>query len=213
MSDTFLLHNYLQKSPKYKEALSKRISSTFLKKGEYIYKPSVEVNVAYEVVSGVVKIGSYSKDGEECIYDVLKQGDVFGNLRYLDVDFHEFAKCLSDVQLRLYDLPFYKSIVLQDTNIAEWFNQYIVRRWCRVETRFFTVISEDILTRIQRLQRDLNFMVHDGAGKMATIFSLLSQKDIADLTGSTRQSVAQIFKKINNKHEAIKLKRDAFEIF
>ncbi|PTB96605.1 Crp/Fnr family transcriptional regulator [Marivirga lumbricoides] len=212
MSNNFLLYNYLQKSPRYKEKISERISSLFFKKGDYIYKPSEELYTAYELVKGVVKVGSYSKDGNECVYDILKPGDIFGNLHYLDGNFQEFTKCLTDVELRLYDLVFYKRIVIQDYNIAEWFNQYIVRRWCRAETRFFTTISEDILTRIKRLYKEFNYTIKDANGKEVNIFALFSQKDIADLTGSTRQSVAQTFRKIENKQESLKMEMDTVKM-
>lgn len=212
MSDNFSLYDYLQQSSKYKGILSERISTLYFKKGEYIYKPSEELYTAYELVKGAVKVGSYSKDGTECVYDILRPGDIFGNLHYLDGNFQEFAKCLTDVQLRLYDLVFYKRIVVQDFNIAEWFNQYVVRRWCRAETRFFTTISEDILTRIKRLYKEFNRPINDANGKVVNIFSLFSQKDIADLTGSTRQSVAQAFRKIEYKHEALKMDIDTVKM-
>jgi CRP-like cAMP-binding protein len=208
----FKLYEHLTHSTKYRSSLQDRVSNLELKKGDYVYKPSEELFTAYEVVKGALKIGSYAKDGTECTFEILKPGDVFGDLHYLDGNFQEFAKCLSNVQLRLYDLVFYKRIVVEDHEISEWFNQYIVRRWCRSETRFFTIISEDIMTRVQRLYREFNQEIFDANGKSVNIFESLTQKDIADLTGATRQSVAHVFKKINENPDLLFMKMDTVKL-
>lgn len=208
----FKLYDHLTHSNKYKQSLEDRVSILELKKGDYVYKPSEELYTAYEVVKGTLKIGSYAKDGTECTFEILKPGDIFGNLHYLDGNFQEFAKCLSNVQLRLYDLVFYKRIVVEDHEILEWFNQYIVRRWCRSETRFFTIISEDILTRVQRLYREFNKEIFDAKGKSVNIFETFTQKDIADLTGATRQSIAQVFKKIHEHPDLLYMKMDTVKL-
>ncbi len=208
----FNLYDHLTRSNKYKESLDDRVSSLELRKGDYVYKPSEELYTAYEVVKGSLKIGSYAKDGTECTFEILKPGDVFGNLHYLNGNFQEFSKCLSNVELRLYDLVFYKRIVVEDHNISEWFNQYIVRRWCRSETRFFTIISEDILTRVQRLYREFNIEILDARGKSVNIFETLTQKDIADLTGATRQSIAQVFKRIQKNPDLLYAKMDPVKL-
>lgn len=210
--NSFKLFEYLNHSPKYQGAIGERITSLTFKKGEYIYKPSEELYKAYEIVKGAVKIGAYSREGNECIYEILQPGDVFGNLHYLDGNFQEFAKCISNVELRLYDLVFYKRIAIEDHNISEWFNQYVVRRWCRSETRLFTVVSEDIITRVQRLYREFNKEILDSQGKSFNIFESFTQKDIADLTGATRQSIAQIFKKIDRKPELRHMKMDTVKL-
>jgi CRP-like cAMP-binding protein len=59
-----------------------------MRKNTYIYKPPNE-RFIYEIVSGAVKLGSYSEHGEEFVHDILHK-DFFGNLRYLNGQFFDF---------------------------------------------------------------------------------------------------------------------------
>lgn len=208
MSKTFELFDYLNKREQYKNCFHRHIKIAGFKKGEYIYKPSEEPHIIYEVISGTVKVGNYAIDGTEHCYDILKPGDFFGNYRLLDGNFQEFAKPLTSVKVRQYELQFVKKLFSTDIEISELFTKYVVRRWSRAETRFFTVISEDTFVRIKRLYREFNIKIKDAEGKYVNIFSLFSQKDIADLTGSSRQTVAHIFKRINKDYQALLLDLD-----
>ncbi|WP_375580670.1 Crp/Fnr family transcriptional regulator [Marivirga tractuosa] len=208
MAKTFELFDYLNQHEQYKNCFQKHISIAKFKKGEYIYKPSEEPHIIYEVISGTVKVGNYAIDGTEHCYDILKPGDFFGNYRLLDGNFQEFAKPLTSVKVREYDLAYIKKLIFTDIHISELFTKYIVRRWSRAETRFFTVISEETSVRIKRLYREFNVKIKDADGKSVNIFSLFSQKDIADLTGSSRQTVAHIFKKVNKDYQSLLLELD-----
>lgn len=205
---SFSLYEYLKNSPRHQYHLADNVREMYVKKGEYIYRPSEDIYTMYEIIKGVVKIGSYSKDGSEIVYEVLKPGDFFGNMHYLDGNFQEFSKAASCLHLRQYDLVFYKYLIENEPQPSEWFNKYVVRRWCRAETRFFTVVAEDILTRIQRLYKEFNKDVMDAKGNMVNVFSLLSQKEIGDLTGSTRQTIAQVFRQIKKCPELIYASND-----
>jgi CRP-like cAMP-binding protein len=198
----------LNQHERYKNYLKKHVSTCEFKKGKYIYKPSEEPHMIFEVISGTVKVGNYAIDGTEHCYDILKPGDFFGNYRLLDGNFQEFAKPLTSVKLRQYELSYIKKLIFADIQISELFTKYIVRRWSRAETRFFTLISEDTSVRIKRLYREFNVKIKDADGKSVNIFCLFSQKDIADLTGSSRQTVAHIFKKLNKDYAALLLDLD-----
>lgn len=173
-----------------------QVSYLKVAKGEYVYLPHNDLPGMYEVLAGVVKIGGYSPVGEEIVYDVLKPGDFFGNLRYFKEGpvFREFAKALTDTALRLYNLPFFKSTVVKDERMAEWFNVYVVSRWCRIEGRFFSINANTPSVRIAALERELGTSVEDASGRQYIVFELLSQKDIAHLTGTTRQTVASVLR-------------------
>lgn len=174
-----------------------QVSYLKVAKGEYVYLPHGDLNGMYEVMTGVVKIGGYSAGGEEIVYDILKPGDFFGNLRYFKEGpvFREFAKALTETTVRLYNLSFFKSTIVKDESMAEWFNVYVVSRWCRIERRFFSINANNPSVRIATLERELNALIEDASGRQYIIFELLSQKDIAHLTGTTRQTVASVLRK------------------
>lgn len=165
-----------------------------LNKDLLLYQPPQRITPIYELVKGVVKIGTYSRDGEEICYDVLKPGDFFGNLQYLNGQFSEFAKTLTPVVLRSYDVDFFKKITTQIPDVASWFSYQLVSRWCRAEDRLFAVRSLSAQEKVQRILKQFQEQIEDGTGKNHSLVNLLTLQDMADLTGMTRQTVSKVIK-------------------
>lgn len=183
------LYDYLKKSGKYD--LNEVVRELEYGKGEYVYLPGEAGNFMYEVVNGVVKIGSYSEDGKETVYEVLSKGDFFGNLQYLDdVPFFEFSKTLTPTTIRRYKLSFYKEIIVHDPPASEWFNITTVLRWSKSERKLFHSRQADIHGKLRFVYELYNFDSMDAKGKIHHVFSLLSMKDLGDLIGTTRQTVS-----------------------
>ena len=174
----------------------KRFSSvrTF-KKGELIYIPGEILHHMFEIVEGAVKLGSYSEDGEEVIYDVLSKGDFFGNLKYLNGQFFEFSKVLADTKVRFYDLAFFKEAIVSDHEISDWFHYYLVKRWCSAELKIVKINAKNVMEKLQFLYDRFGYTIEDANGKKFVLFDLLTKKDLGDIIGATRQTVASSLKK------------------
>ncbi len=187
---SFSLYEYLTTSDTYD--IQRETRELSFNKGEVVYLPGDTLHCMYEVVAGAVKIGSYSEDGDEIVYDVLHQGDFFGNLKYLDSGhFFEFAKSITRSKLRTYDLSFFRKIIVHDSNVSEWFNYYIVHRWNRTERKLFFVNNKDTETRLNYLYSLLDVSIQDKDGCLHRLIDLLSQTDIGNLIGVSRQTVSK----------------------
>lgn len=163
-----------------------------LEKGHLIYQPPQRITPIFEIVSGAVRIGSYSPEGEEVCYDILKPGDFFGNLNCLGGQFSEFAKTLSPVKLRAYDVDFFKETIYNNPKLAAWFFKELVRRWCRAEDRLFAVRSLDATEKVKRILPYFQDQITDPDGKTNPLLKLITFQDLADLTGLTRQTVSKV---------------------
>ena len=75
----------------------------------------------------------------------------------------------------------------------------MVRRWCRAETKLFANASLSPTERVKKLLQQYRQEVTIDMRKSVPIHTLLTQKDIANLTGLTRQTVAQITKNMHVK--------------
>ncbi|WP_158839041.1 Crp/Fnr family transcriptional regulator [Polaribacter sp. L3A8] len=166
-----------------------------VKKNGYIYLPSNKDNYIYEVVSGGVKLGGYSDDGDSFIYEVLPSTEFFGNLKYLNGQFQEYAKALVDSKIRLYNLDFFKTLIVTNPIITNWFISYLVKRWCSAELKLKNIKEKQIEEKITALQKQLNIEIIDTKGTPYLLFNVLSKKDMGDLIGVTRQTVASILEK------------------
>lgn len=168
-------------------------------KGTVIYQPGDEQAHIHLIEKGVVKIGSYSPDGDRVVYDVLQPGEFFGDLRYLgnSVEFFEFAKAVTSVTVLLVSLPFFKHRIVHDPVLSDWFNSSVVRRWWKAETRLLHMTRGDIEARLDNLRKEYDKDVRDGEGRRHNVLSLLSHQTIADLTGTTRQTVSRKLKDVS----------------
>lgn len=168
----------------------------FVEKGISLYRPPEKITPIYQIKSGLVKIGGYSEDGREVCYDVLKEGEFFGNLRYLDGQFSEFAKVLTPVYLRKFDSDYFKYLIVHEPDVSEWFNKQVVKRWCRAEERLFAIRSLSPEERVNRICKYYSQEIVIGQGRKVKAIQVISIQDIADLTGLTRQTASKILKSI-----------------
>lgn len=176
------------------EAISRFVTTVEFEKGVLLYQPPQRITPIYEIVKGAVRIGTYSPSGMEVCYDILKPGEFFGNLRYLNGQFSEFAKSLSSVILREYDPDFFKKIIVFEPSISEWFNIQVVKRWSRAEDRLFAVRSLNASDKVRRILSDFQGLLEDASGRSFNLMKLVTLQDIADLTGLTRQTVSKVLK-------------------
>ncbi|MFN3999185.1 Crp/Fnr family transcriptional regulator [Algoriphagus sp.] len=174
-------------------AVSERLLEMItLEKGHFLYQPPQRITPMYEIVSGAVKIGAYSPEGEEVCYDILKPGDFFGNLDLLNGQFCEFSKTLTPTKLRVYEVDFFKQLVTSQPKLAEWFIKELVIRWCRAEDRLFAIRSLDPEEKVKRILPHFQDQIIDAFGNSVILRKLVTLQDIADLTGLTRQTVSKV---------------------
>lgn len=175
--------------------LEKLVTEYTIGKNDYIYCPSSNQNTIYEIVDGAVKLGSYSDSGEEYVYDVLHHCDFFGNLKYLNSQFFEFSKALVSTRIRAYPLPFFKQVIVEYPVISEWFISYVVKRWCISEKKLGRIKENNTSKKISFLRSYFDVRVRDSKGSEFLLYDLLTQKDLGDLVGATRQTIAAALKK------------------
>ncbi|MEB2774138.1 Crp/Fnr family transcriptional regulator [Algoriphagus sp. D3-2-R+10] len=188
----FSPYNFLSSSNP--EALSRFVTTLEVDKNYIFYKPPQRVTPIYEIVKGAVRIGTYSSSGNEVCYDILRPGEFFGNLRYLNGQFSEFSKSLTSVLVREYDADFFKRIIVYDPPVSEWFNIQLVKRWCRTEDRLSAVRSQNAVDKVKKTIADFDQVLEDGSGKSFNLKKIVTLQDIADLTGLTRQTVSKTIK-------------------
>ncbi|WP_164675222.1 Crp/Fnr family transcriptional regulator [Anditalea andensis] len=177
------------------------VSERFYKKGEYIYMPPAKPNEMFQLELGVIMIGSYSPVGEEVCYDILYQKEIFGNMRYLNGQFSEFAKAATDCKLITYELQFYKWMIVHEPIASEWFNKMAVSRWCRMENRLFKVCTLTPAQRLLELYNELKLEATDAQHKKVDLPSILSDTEIGQLCGLSRQTVSKLLKSYQRVHK------------
>jgi len=179
---------------KHDSRIAEHILVRKYKKGAYIYAPPARMNYICEVVSGGVKLGCFS-DKEDVIHELLEPGEFFGNFRYLPGKlFAEHSRTIVASEIRLYEIDFFKDIINRDPVTSDWFMARITSRWCKTESRLQEITSYEPRQRIRRLYQQLSRPVTDAYQQVYQLNELITFKEMADLTGTTRQLVAQELK-------------------
>ncbi|NIJ43912.1 CRP-like cAMP-binding protein [Wenyingzhuangia heitensis] len=173
------------------------VTETIILKGNHVYKAIYRSRKIYEIVRGAVKLGTYSQDGKPFIYEVIGDKDFFGNFEYLqNKQFYEYSKTIIDCKIRVYDIDFIKKAIVEDPILTDWFIRYLVKRWCNAEKKVKMSNEKGTLEKLRYLKTYFDDKVHDYVGDEYTLFDLLTQKDLGDLIGTTRQSIANALEKL-----------------
>ncbi len=158
-------------------------------RGEYVYRPADQLTSIFIICAGTVKIGGYTPEGSEVVYDTAGPGEFFGNLKYLGNQggFQEFVRTLTEVEVELFDLVTFKHVFATQPSVHEWFARLMVQRWSRSEGRLFRIAALRPIERLRHVLREVS--EDDGTARQ-----LLTQSDLASLTGLTRQTVAKLLR-------------------
>ena len=163
-------------------------------KKEIIYFAGEPIRYIYFLKKGIIKICQTDERGNEIIKDIIKAGDLFGELS-LDAngENHEYAEALSnEVVICKFKLEDFENVLEHNPNIALRFTKIIGFRFKRLENRYSNLVFKDVRSRVIAFLRDWADREGQPAGNQTLLENYLTQEDIAKLVCSTRQSVAEV---------------------
>lgn len=187
------LLNYLQESElKELNAISK-----FKKvvKDEIIYPHDQEIDCIYFLCQGRIKIAFSIEKSLEVVAEILKEGDVFGELtlKKSPNKHFEFAQVLSnEAFIFTFGLEEIENILKKNHPFAIEYSNVLAEKLKIVTGKFCNLAFKDVRARV------VNFFTlhaqYEGkwTGNKAEINMFCTQKDIADFTASTRQTVSAV---------------------
>jgi len=182
--------------------LSNRLKVTEVDKYEYVYRQGDASDALYILAKGTVKLGQYASDGREAIKEVLHSPGLFGaSILHGEEVRGDFAQALS-LPVTVYSLS---------TSDFKYF--------MRINHRFCLEVVSMLSRKLNTLENRMSsLMVHDARGRiiefikksakdhgrlvgMETLIKhSLTQQEIANMTGTSRQTVTHVLndlKKLN----------------
>jgi CRP/FNR family transcriptional regulator, cyclic AMP receptor protein len=177
----------LDVSDNYKEA----------KKDAYIYFEAYQHQNIYFIKTGLIRLGYLDGDGNKIIKDVLKPGDFFGQISLNKENLNgEFAQAIkSDVSLCSFTLDSFNNLLASKPKLALRYSKISGFRIRRFENRLENILRNDVRTRLKLFLEQLLNEVKDSArwvGKEVHIPNYLTQEEIAQLIGTSRQTVTTL---------------------
>lgn len=168
------------------------------KKGEFVYFPDQPSREVFLLEKGRVKIGSYSEDGKEIIKAILSPGEMFGELALVGEERRtDFAMAMEDdTSVCHMPLDEMREIMYQDINLSLKITKLIGLRLQKMERRLESLVFKDARTRIIEFIRDLALERGTKVGDETLVKNFFTHKEIASLTGTSRQTVTSILNEL-----------------
>jgi CRP-like cAMP-binding protein len=172
------------------------------KKNEFIYFENEPSEHLYLIANGRVKIGSYTADGREIVKAILSQGEIFGELALAGEERRpDFAQALDDdttvCPMSIQDM---QELMANNKPLNLKIIKLIGLRIKKLERKVESLVFKDARTRIIEFLRDMAIEKGKKVGFETMFRNYLTHRDIASLTGTSRQTVTMVLNELKDKN-------------
>ena len=169
---------------------------------QYIYLPEEPARKIFLISSGRVKIGTYGTDGKEITKAILSPGEVFGELALISEDGsrRDFAYTLEPTNLCVLEKEDLSGMLRERSELQLFFMRLIGNRTLQLEQRLENLMFKTSRDRIVEFLHELADTRGRSVGYEREVRSMLTHKEIADLTGTSRQTVNAVLNDLRNRN-------------
>lgn len=172
------------------------------KRDDFVYFPNDKADSIYMIAQGRVKIGHYLDDGKEVISSILTTGEIFGELALAGEESRtHFARVMDEntsiCPLKIDQL---KELMYGDKELSFKLLKLVGLRLMKLERKLELLVFKDARTRVIEFLKDAASWKGKKVGFETMIPTKLTHKDIAALTGTSRQTVTTILNELKEKN-------------
>lgn len=171
---------------------------TTYKKNDFIYFPEEQAKYIYMIADGRVKIGHYNEDGKEIVKAILGAGEIFGELALTGEERRaDFAQAMDDkTNVCPVSIDEMRGLMADNKELSFKIYKLIGLRIRKLERKIESLVFKDARTRIIEFLKDAATWKGKKVGFETMIPTKLTHKDIANLTGTSRQTVTTILNEL-----------------
>lgn len=171
------------------------------KKDEFIYLPEETSTHIYLISEGRVNIGHSTQDGKEVVTAILTKGEIFGELGLAGEDKRkDFAKAVVETIICPLTIEEMKNMMYENRELNFKIIKLIGLRLMKIERKLELLVFKDARTRIIEFLKDAAAWKGKKIGYETAIYTKLTHKDIAVLTGTSRQTVTTILNELKDQN-------------
>lgn len=168
------------------------------KKNEFIYFPNDKAKYIYMIANGRVKLGHSTEDGKEVVKAILSAGEIFGELALTGEETRsDYAQAMDDnTSVCPVSIDEMRGLMADDKELSFKIYKLIGLRIRKLERKIESLVFKDARTRIIEFLKDAAAWKGKKVGFETMIPTKLTHKDIANLTGTSRQTVTTILNEL-----------------
>ena len=157
---------------------------------QYVYLPDEPAKKIFLINEGRIKIGTYGEEGKEITKAILSPGEVFGELALISEGTRrDFAYTLEPTTLCVLEKEDLQGMLRERSDLQLYFMRLIGNRTLQLEQRLENLMFKTSRTRIIEFLHELAATKGRAVGYEREVRNMLTHKEIADLTGTSRQTV------------------------
>ena len=158
-----------------------------------IYLPSERTDAVFLVAEGVVKVSSLRSDGKESILAFIDRGELFGELALIDNSLQEeFVEAVTRATIVMIPADTVRQLLARRSDLALAITKLVGVRRQRIERRLKNLLFQSSRERLIHLLLDLEEQFGMESDDGVQIRLKLSHQDLANLIGTTRETVTGI---------------------
>jgi CRP/FNR family transcriptional regulator, cyclic AMP receptor protein len=172
-----------------------------LRKGDALFREGEEGNSLYMIIAGKIKISRQSRDGDEMILAVLSAGDFCGEMALLD-GMSRSADAVAVEETHLYGLnrKDFLDYVMNNGTAVKAILSALCKRLRKADDFLEDVFFLNVAARLAKklIELAMNNGIREGANGPVRLS--VTQKDLAGMIGTTRESVNKELRALREKN-------------
>lgn len=167
-------------------------------KYEYVYLADEPSDSIFFLANGSVKIGIYSPDGREIIKSIQHPLSLFGELGLTGEDKRaEFACAMTrEIDYFVIKVEDFRKLMQQNFQLSQAILLMLGERLRRAERHWESLILKDVRSRVVAFLKESADERGRQVGFETMVKHSLTQQDIANLVGASRQTVTAILNEL-----------------
>jgi CRP/FNR family cyclic AMP-dependent transcriptional regulator len=188
--------------PRKSPGMENQYIPTEYHKDDFIYFPEDASKQIYMISNGRVKIGTYTDDKKEIVKAILTKGEIFGELALAgEKRRSDFAQAMdNDTRICYMSIDDLKNLMKDNQELSFKILRIVGWRLRKMERKIESLVFKDARTRIVEFLKDTAMERGQKVGFEMMIKNHLTHKDIASLTGTSRQTVTTVMNELREKN-------------
>lgn len=168
----------------------------------FLYLADEPSDAIYFLSKGIIKTGTHSEDGREVIKSILHPISMFGELGLVgEKNRMEFARAMNqEVKYCTIKVNDFKKLMHRNHDLSMKIMEIVGKRLMKAETRLEALIFKDARARIIDFLKDSVLRRGRKVGYEMLLKHCLTQQDIANITGTSRQTVTSVLNELRKEN-------------
>lgn len=176
------------------EQLNNLSSLDTFKRGNFLFNIGDNIKYIYLIQEGSVKVGMNTSNDKVLIKEIIYPGELLGENIFNDTGQRRlFAQTISETEAFRIPVSFFKAMLEQNTSFCEDITKLLITKMSQLENRMSNFVFKKAQSRIVDFLRHLAQTKGLKIGLDEILINHgLSHKEIANITDTSRQTVARV---------------------